>query len=791
MQKFLLFAWLFGFMLLAGGQQIQAQCGAGNAFVQVIIQTDNYGAETNWQLTNGDSTVTYGGVATNTLANATLYTTTFCIPSTTCARLRVGDSFGDGICCAYGSGYYLLIVDGDTLAADSSFRRQAVTLFNCPAGTVCSSPLVATTGAYTAANRNTWYTFTPTANGMYEISTCGTNSCDTRIWVYENCQALIDQTNQGTLLFNDNACGTQSTITAALQAGVTYHIRIGDNGTSCAGAINWQLAYTGAIRGCTDTLACNYNPLATVSDTCIYFGDPSCPNGPDLVLRQDVLANSLQLVAYNSTDACLVPERCVSGMGNRDIIRFTTHIENNGTTDYYVGMPSVNNPQFSNTNCHGHWHYNSYAEYLLFDQNGTALPIGMKNGFCVMDLVCDNGGTAQYGCSNMGITAGCGDIYDRSLMCQWVDVTTVPDGNYTLVVRVNWLHQADFLNRREIDYNNNWGQVCINLSRASGTLQMTVNTGNCPVYTDCMGVAYGSAQPDCAGTCNGTARRGDYDQNQARETGDVTAYMNAIVADNYSAVECLDLFRDTVINVYDAALLGRCLRDSAQCQFPNGVYNIYDTVGLAIQNVDFAQGYADILLRNPSLKVHAYQFGMSGIVIDSVVSLQPAAAFPVNISFDVSTGIIAALPTIDTSINRQFSQQNLCRVYFSTVSAPQICIDSIYAIVSNTYQSVAHKIESGCVAVPSVGSEIFSPAARQLTATIAPNPMKEQAQIRISGNLEPLTISIFDAVGKEVIHVENWSSNTYQLHNQLLSSGVYFFRLSNSRQTFSGKFSVE
>jgi hypothetical protein len=768
-----------------------AQCSAGQSLVTISILTDNYGAETNWQLTNGDSTITYTAVASGTYANNTQYTITACVPSTGCARFRIGDTFGDGICCAYGTGVYYLIVDGDTIATGGNFGRQQVTLFNCPPGTTCGNALATTTGSFTAPARNTWYEFTPTVSGMYALSTCGTNSCDTRLWVYENCSALIDNTVQGTLFFNDDFCGTQSTISGALQAGTTYYIRIGDNGTSCAGAINWQLSYTGPITGCMDTTACNYNPLATVSDgNCIYFGDPACPNGPDLVLRQDVLAASLQLVSYNSTDACLVPERCVSGMGTRDIIRFTTHIENNGAVDYYVGMPSVNNPQFSNNNCHGHWHYDSYAEYLLFDQNGTALPIGMKNGFCVMDLICEHGGTAQYGCGNMGITAGCGDIYDRGLMCQWIDVTTVPDGNYTMVVRVNWLQQTDFLGRYETDYDNNWAQVCITLSRATGTLQMTTNT-NCPVYTDCMGVPYGNAQPDCAGICNGTGIRGDYNQNTTRESGDVNAYVQAAVSDNFVATECVDLFRDTIIDVYDAALLARCLRDAAQCNFPQGIYNPFDTVSLAISNVDFAQGFADVVIRTPSTKVHAYQFSISGVTIDSVVSLQPASSFPVTPVFDANTGIIAGLPTADTSIARQFSQQNLCRIYFSNVTAPQVCIDSIYAIVSNVYQSVAHKVESGCVAVPIVNVENIVGSDRVLRATIAPNPMKAQAQIRISGNIEPITIVIFDAVGREIMKVENYSSNVFNLEGSQFTSGVYYFRVSNSNQVQSGKFSVE
>ena len=49
-----------------------------------------------------------------------------------------------------------------------------------------------------------------------------------------------------------------------------------------------------------------------------------------------------------------------------------------------------------------------------------------------MDLECNDGGTGQYGCSNMGISKQCGDIYDRSLECQWIDITDVDTAEYRI-----------------------------------------------------------------------------------------------------------------------------------------------------------------------------------------------------------------------------------------------------------------------------------------------------------------------------------------------------------------------
>lgn len=95
------------------------------------------------------------------------------------------------------------------------------------------------------------------------------------------------------------------------------------------------------------------------------------------------------------------------GYGQRDIIRFSTRIDNIGEKDYFIGIPAFGNPQFTYDNCHNHFHYDGYAEYLLFDSEGNSSPVGYKNGFCVLDLFCPNGGLAKYGCGNMGISVGC------------------------------------------------------------------------------------------------------------------------------------------------------------------------------------------------------------------------------------------------------------------------------------------------------------------------------------------------------------------------------------------------
>ena len=88
--------------------------------------------------------------------------------------------------------------------------------------------------------------------------------------------------------------------------------------------------------------------------------------------------------------------------------------------------------------------------------------VGYKNGWCVMDLSdwqdsglsCD-----RYNCNNQGISAGCSDIYASSLDCQWIDITTILDGNYTVRVTTN-----PYKRLAELDYSNNTAEVTVEIS---------------------------------------------------------------------------------------------------------------------------------------------------------------------------------------------------------------------------------------------------------------------------------------------------------------------------------------
>nr|MDQ3101408.1 lysyl oxidase family protein [Bacteroidota bacterium] len=448
------------------------QCPAGEGSMVVSIVPDDWPNEISWDIRIDGDVIASGNVDGGEI----------CVPLNTCVIFTIHDSYGDGI---FDPGGYWVTLDDDTVASGGTYQFIQITEINCPPGYSCGNPLTIAEGQHLAQNPNSWYIFTPTLSGSYEVTTCDLASCDTRLWIYDHCNGLVwDDSPAGSMYFSESGCGDQAMLSANLQVGVQIYIRIGGEGSCDDQSIAWALNYLGPISGCTEINSCNFDPLATVDDgSCIPFGDPTCPEAPDLIVDQGALTTSLSLDTIDVTQSnCYISEGCLNGFGPRELIKFTTRIDNIGQQDYYIGNPAQNPDQFETQNCHGHTHYKGYAEYLLFDEQGQQLAIGFKNGFCVMDIDCNGEATAQYGCGDMGITAGCADIYGNGTPCNWLDITTVPEGLYTLVVRTNWDNSPDALGRVETDLYNNWAQVCLFIDRSPG-LSISVQD-DCEPYFD-------------------------------------------------------------------------------------------------------------------------------------------------------------------------------------------------------------------------------------------------------------------------------------------------------------------
>lgn len=775
--------------------QGQSNCPTEYAKFTLEIKTDNYGYETAWELRGSDG-VRYAWVNFNTYGNQQIYRDTVCLPPG-CMNFTIFDGFGDGIASV---GYYKLYLNGALIKSGGRFGRSESTLFQCQEGEICKTAIPAKLGTYTAPLDDTWYTFQPDSTGIYNISTCDMNACDTKIWVYDHCEGIsVEEDNRSTVFYNDdeNPCAPLAKVTGYFKKGETYYIRIGDKDDACADSIHWELTFDGPVIGCMDPNSCNYDPLATIDDgSCLPQGHEKCPLGPDLRVREDILIQTLELDRIESTDQCMIEEGCLRGYGMRDILRFSTQIENIGEKDYFIGKPSYDNPLFNWNNCHNHFHYDSYAEYLLFRDNGTEIPIGFKNGFCITDFGCPQGRLPKFSCGNMGLSAGCYDIYWSQLQCQWIDLTDVPDGDYVFVVRINWKNLPDALGQVEKDTTNNWAQACINLDRSDGKLNLSVED-NCSPMRDCLGKPYGNAQLDCTGTCGGTALMGDVDENGRQTIYDAHTYVTKILGNDIVPTTCNDLNADNAITVYDATLMAKCInRGSAHqhngtashdhCDFPAGIDNPKDTVSLSILDVNWESKYVDIGMRNPTAQVLAYEFDMAGINLSYVESLVDYDRYPIAPRTSMIDGKVIGISYVDSLIEKSVLAQPLCRIHFQEMTADSIFIRQIAEIVNGRYERVVTRIENAIVyrELPSGTQQL-----RQLKhLRVSPNPFIQETTISFYNvNREKFTLEIINPDGEIIRRLENITGSEIRVKRQDLPRGIYFFRLYNEKAYADGK----
>jgi hypothetical protein len=173
---------------------------------------------------------------------------------------------------------------------------------------------------------------------------------------------------------------------------------------------------------------------------------------PDLTVDADAIARTLNVVKKTfADDACEVFEGCVAAPGERRLLRFSTAIQNLGRASA-VFPPIDSRPDlYVFDECHGHDHLKGFAGYELRDSRGQQVLTGRKQGFALVDITSyctDAAPTAFY--DPMGISPGWADIYSFDIPCQWVDITGLGDGEYTLRVAVD---TSDILEEESVHPN--------------------------------------------------------------------------------------------------------------------------------------------------------------------------------------------------------------------------------------------------------------------------------------------------------------------------------------------------
>jgi len=187
---------------------------------------------------------------------------------------------------------------------------------------------------------------------------------------------------------------------------------------------------------------------------------------PDLRFNRSRTVNTISIEQRTfPADHCAVVERCVRASGKRSLLRFDVAVANVGKGDLRLGNPTEHPRIFTWSPCHGHYHFRDLITYEIYNIRGRLMFRGAKQAFCLRDnypYLASAPESRGYDCDNQGLTSGWEDVYDRSLDCQWIDVTGIRPGKYTLRAKLN-------ANRRIAESNTDNNRMSVTFIVPAGT----------------------------------------------------------------------------------------------------------------------------------------------------------------------------------------------------------------------------------------------------------------------------------------------------------------------------------
>ncbi len=116
---------------------------ASSVDVTLTVITDNWGTETSWEVLSSTGEIVYSGGGYPNANGGGTYTHTMCLDSA-CYEFIIYDSYGDGMCCAYGQGSYNIVDEfGNTLVTGNgqftTSQMHALCTDGCGAFSVSTS----------------------------------------------------------------------------------------------------------------------------------------------------------------------------------------------------------------------------------------------------------------------------------------------------------------------------------------------------------------------------------------------------------------------------------------------------------------------------------------------------------------------------------------------------------------------------------------------------------------------------------------------------------------------------
>lgn len=410
-----------------------APCPCNGPSVTLTITLDNYPEETSWIVRNSGGTTVASGGTYGSQPDGSTVVENICLPADGCYDFVISDSYGDGICCAYGSGSYTLTddSDGSTLASGGSFGSSETTNFCVSGGggpVTCDIPTgLGATPAETEAS----LTWSPAAGAVdYNVRA---RAVGTSTWSTGNNLSIpVNYTN--------------------LTACTDYEFQVQSN---CSGTTSgWSSSFTFTTTGCVITCDVPSGLGASPTETDASLTWNAAAGALDYNVRARQVGTSTWTTgnnlssptSYTGLAACTdyefqVQSNCDGATsGWSSSFTFTTTGCTGGCT--YV---TINSNNFDNT--WGIWNDGGSdcrrsANDAAYANGGTGRPVRLR----------DNTSTSVMTTDNLDLTSYSELTVDFNFLPRlmengedfWLQVSTNGGSSYTTVA--TWVAGADFSN---------------------------------------------------------------------------------------------------------------------------------------------------------------------------------------------------------------------------------------------------------------------------------------------------------------------------------------------------------